>query len=267
MPDGWAAVLINHAINLSICNCYIIDNEAGVESSVETRIGGGIDVITTTSVSRTAGGWGAGVYSDHSESLIRNSTIAGNFGMNTAGGLSCAWASTSRIVNSIIWSNRLYSSADSTTAANYSCIEGGFPGVGIVSANPRLTADWRLTSLSPCIDAGTLSAAPATDYDGENRWITLPTPTPLPSWTWARMKFEDTESDGLPDHWEIKRFGGILFANAAGDTDHDGLNESGEYQYATDPHNPDTDGDQVPEGWEILYGFNPRLNDSAGRFG
>ena len=77
-------------------------------------------------------------------------------------------------------------------------------------------------------------------------------------------EFVDTESDGLPDHWEIKRFGGILFANAAGDTDHDGLNESGEYQYATDPHNPDTDGDQVPEGWEILYGFNPRLNDSAG---
>ena len=30
----------------------------------------------------------------------------------------------------------------------------------------------------------------------------------------------------------------------------------------TDPNNPDTDGDGIPDGWEVYLGLNPTGNDS-----
>jgi hypothetical protein len=32
-----------------------------------------------------------------------------------------------------------------------------------------------------------------------------------------------------------------------------------EYQEGTDPHNPDSDGDTMPDGLEVLRGTNPNL--------
>lgn len=48
------------------------------------------------------------------------------------------------------------------------------------------------------------------------------------------------------------------------DDDGDGLSNADEFNtYGTDPGNPDTDGDGMPDGWEVQYGFNP-LNPSDG---
>ncbi len=45
---------------------------------------------------------------------------------------------------------------------------------------------------------------------------------------------------------------------AVKDSDADGLTDSGEIQtYKTDPNNPDTDGDGVPDGQEVVNGTNP----------
>jgi RHS repeat-associated protein len=41
------------------------------------------------------------------------------------------------------------------------------------------------------------------------------------------------------------------------DYDDDGLNNLEEYNFGTDPNNPDTDGDGMNDGWEIKYGFDP----------
>ena len=43
------------------------------------------------------------------------------------------------------------------------------------------------------------------------------------------------------------------------DSDHDGLCDSDETFYETDPFNPDTDSDGVPDGREAAAGCNPRL--------
>jgi hypothetical protein len=52
----------------------------------------------------------------------------------------------------------------------------------------------------------------------------------------------DTDSDGLPDSWEILNFGNLT-KNALDDSDGDGLNAMFEYRYGLDPNNS---GDQVP---------------------
>jgi len=95
----------------------------------------------------------------------------------------------------------------------------------------------------------------------------------------------DTDGDGLHDGWEA------LVANlnptskdsdkdgqsdAAEDPDGDGLNNLQEFLGAdgdsatpdgTHPHDTDTDGDGMPDGWERQHGFNPVFaSDGSGDF-
>ncbi|MFW6148000.1 MAG: fibronectin type III domain-containing protein [Thermodesulfobacteriota bacterium] len=46
------------------------------------------------------------------------------------------------------------------------------------------------------------------------------------------------------------------------DPDGDGLNNTEENIYGTDPNNADTDQDGLPDGWEVAYGLDP-LDDSG----
>jgi len=70
----------------------------------------------------------------------------------------------------------------------------------------------------------------------------------------------DTDGDGIPDGFEA-RYPNILHPlksyDAAVDFDGDALTNLQEYQYHTEPGNRDTDGDGLPDGWEVQYGFNP----------
>lgn len=68
--------------------------------------------------------------------------------------------------------------------------------------------------------------------------------------------FTDIGGDSMPDAWEIEYFGDTS-QESEGDYDSDGLKNLGEYQHGTDPTNPDTDYDGIPDGWEVNYGFNP----------
>jgi hypothetical protein len=60
---------------------------------------------------------------------------------------------------------------------------------------------------------------------------------------------------------------GNLFGKSIGasslDADKDGLTDSSERIYGTDPKNPDTDGDGHLDGDEVKNGFNP-LNKTEG---
>lgn len=50
-------------------------------------------------------------------------------------------------------------------------------------------------------------------------------------------------------------------ADALADADQDGLNNLVEFVSSTDPRKPDTDGDTLPDGWELQYNLDP--NDLA----
>ena len=46
------------------------------------------------------------------------------------------------------------------------------------------------------------------------------------------------------------------------DSDGDGLSDAAEETLGTDPHNPDTDGDSMPDGWEVANSLNPLQKDA-----
>lgn len=72
----------------------------------------------------------------------------------------------------------------------------------------------------------------------------------------------DYDNDGLPDAWEMQKFGN-LNQTGSGDYDGDGLSNLQEYQLGTDPTKVDTDGDGIPDDWEVLMGTNPLIDDNA----
>lgn len=151
----------------------------------------------------------------------------------------------------------------STITVSYSDFSGPgvYPGEGNIHADPLFvdtaTGDFRLTKLSPCIDAGNELDAPADDFDGE----------PRPKGSGFDMgAFEspywpsvDADADGLVDGWEIRYFGDIAKQGAEDDFDSDGLNNLMEYDLGTDPSNRDTDDDGLEDGWEIRYAFDPLI--------
>lgn len=70
----------------------------------------------------------------------------------------------------------------------------------------------------------------------------------LPGFAAARAR--DRNHDHIPDRWE-KRFNLSLRVNQARrDQDHDGLNNRQEFLAETNPRNPDTNNDGIPDGEE-----------------
>jgi probable HAF family extracellular repeat protein len=64
-----------------------------------------------------------------------------------------------------------------------------------------------------------------------------------------------TERDAVTAYCQVK-YGMV-------DSDGDGLVDWKEVEIGTDALNPDTDGDEIPDGWEFNHGLNPLVNDSA----
>jgi hypothetical protein len=67
----------------------------------------------------------------------------------------------------------------------------------------------------------------------------------------------DTDSDGMPDEWEILHNLDPEYDDSNLDEDFDDLNNIGEYTYHTDPWNPDSDGDGFNDGFEVTKGTDP----------
>jgi len=94
-----------------------------------------------------------------------------------------------------------------------------------------------------------LEGAWSCDLDGDGIWNNLLDP--------------DADGDGLRDgdeHQGIRGCDGRIHVTHAyrADSDADGLSDFRElFVYCTDPRNPDTDGDLMPDGWEVRHGLNP----------
>ncbi|MBN2230786.1 MAG: VCBS repeat-containing protein [Candidatus Thorarchaeota archaeon] len=73
----------------------------------------------------------------------------------------------------------------------------------------------------------------------------------------------DSDSDLMPDWWEVYHSLNPIVNDASSDTDSDGLSNYDEYLSSTEPQNPDSDSDLMPDGWEVQYGLNPNEDDSA----
>ena len=74
----------------------------------------------------------------------------------------------------------------------------------------------------------------------------------------------DSDNDGLEDEWELSFFpGDLTMLSENGDADSDGLIDKGEFLAGADPTNPDTDGDTISDGAEVVsWRSNPTSRDS-----
>jgi len=118
-----------------------------------------------------------------SSPIITNCTFTRNRAKEVGAGVYQGTGPSSNpvITNSIVWGNICEN--DEANIANwhqcsppvgFSCVEGGYPGLGNIDADPMFVdpegMDFRLSSLSPCIDAGKGEVAPETDIDGNPRY-------------------------------------------------------------------------------------------------
>ncbi|MFK5948126.1 MAG: dockerin type I domain-containing protein [Methylococcales bacterium] len=73
----------------------------------------------------------------------------------------------------------------------------------------------------------------------------------------------DADFDGLPDAWELSYTGFVIGNDESSlDFDGDGLLNIDEFLNGTQPNNPDSDGDLVPDGYEVVNNNDPlNIND------
>ena len=74
----------------------------------------------------------------------------------------------------------------------------------------------------------------------------------------------DADVDGMSDDWENAY--SCMMANTVDnldDYDSDNLNNGDEFSAGTNPCDPDTDSDGMPDGWEITNSFDPLADDSS----
>jgi len=129
-------------------------------------------------------------------------------------------------------------------------------------------------SYTNCAAAPTVhdGSATWTDYDGNTNVASMIvhqgvrmffSTNPLANLT-NFAAFKDSDKDGMPDVWEdangLNKFSA---ADATGNPDNDGLVNRDEFLAGTNPNNPDTDGDGVPDGVERSNSSNP--NSATGK--
>ncbi|MFY0571297.1 hypothetical protein ACN28E_46735 [Archangium lansingense] len=157
---------------------------------------------------------------------------------------------------------------------------GNLPG----DTDPKLRFDGRLQWNSPLLRAGVvgtfsqwdmdLEARPATTPDvGADQWVDADGDELADVWemeqagnlTTLTGRAQDADSDGLTNEQEY----GLGAKAAVADTDEDGLLDGAELnQHGTNLHKADTDGDDMPDGWEVSNALNPlvanRFEDADG---
>ena len=73
----------------------------------------------------------------------------------------------------------------------------------------------------------------------------------------------DSDSDGMPDDYELANGFDPLTDDAAGDADSDSLTNLAEFTAGTNPNNDDSDTDGMTDGYEVTNGLDPLTDDAA----
>jgi len=105
------------------------------------------------------------------------------------------------------------------------------------------------------------------DSDGDGLADVVETETGVyngPTDTGTHPALVDTDTDTMPDGWEVANGLDPCVDDAAGDADGDTLTNGSEYAQRCDPQEGDTDGDGLNDGGELSYGTDPHLGDSDG---
>ena len=187
--------ILNSGTDASFTTCTFRNNLASAGGGALVSFGGSATLVSCL----FAGNWADGGFSGGGAVLIdggmvtlTNCTLVGNGTAKTTGGI-LNDGNILILTNSILWNNMDADGIDQeaqiwpdgTIDVKYSCILGGWPGVGNIdddplfvspgywdAAGPWIEGDYHLLQPSPCIDAGDpgyVAGPSETDLDGQPR--------------------------------------------------------------------------------------------------
>lgn len=149
-----------------------------------TGFGSNSASLTNCIFKGNSGGWGGGMSAGaYSKGLtLTNCSFSKNAAAVSGGGIFVNLASAT-LSNCVLWDNynQQIGQESGAISLTYSCVQGGWPGVGNIDANPIFVSvaagDLRLGPGSPCFDAGNNAAVPSgllTDMAGFARFFDDP---------------------------------------------------------------------------------------------
>ena len=218
-------------------------------------------IISKNEANQGGGIWASSVYRYyHLAPKILNCTIANNIASQGGGIYVEKYNTELRVKNSVIWGNGDDLYGCSIYMLSYCNIEDGdyqFNGDNIISVDPAFGAaifgKYHITHLSGNINMGTTADLVNRDFQNETRPYGAGIDIGVD-------EFIDEDNDDLADYWESYYGGNFAFVD---DNDNDGLSNSQEFQYFSNPLDNDTDGDNLSDGDEInMYSTDPTVSDS-----
>jgi hypothetical protein len=178
-------VYVGGGSSLCVEGCWIVDNGIGTGTFAGGVYSGGAGSHADVRGCLIAGNhaWasgGATLVDGNATMHLSRCTVHGNTANSWAfghqGGVSMANGGDVTLVDCIVWGNAgfqikafggIYSNGTSALCT-YSCVQGGFSGVGNIAVDPQFVSavagDFSLQASSPCVDAGDPASAP--DPDG-----------------------------------------------------------------------------------------------------
>ena len=178
-------------------------------------------------------GYGRGLYG--CDGTIENNTICGNTGTYGSGLYGCQGL----ILNCIIWGNTGGEQLLDCAEPTYCCMERWTEGgEGNMAYYPHFldpaNGDYHLRSWSPCIDAGDPSSPFSEEAEPNGARIDIGVYGNSPE---ATSRSPDTDSDQLPDDWEVEFFKQLVQGDGD-DFDGDSISNLEEYRRGLNPAVP-----------------------------